>query len=133
MRTRVRRNLFYLICLRLLISSRAVTNRIFLSKKTYYPSCVRNMLWVTITYKYHGSHPFWIVTYMKWVTSSWTDSMSVCLWVRIHLTLLTSARQLCTGILIKNNTSKCCMSKCFTSNVGLTYLGRFSCILAFFS
>ena len=33
-----------LICLRHLITSRAVTNRIFFSKKNYFSSCVRHML-----------------------------------------------------------------------------------------
>ena len=42
----VRSNLCYSILLRLLI--RAVTNRIFSSEQTYFPSCVRNMFWFTI-------------------------------------------------------------------------------------
>ena len=36
-----------------LINSIAVTNRIFLSEKTYFPLCVRNMFLVTIYLKYH--------------------------------------------------------------------------------
>ena len=39
----------YLICLWRLIRSRDVTNRFFfLSKNTYFHSCVRHMFWVTI-------------------------------------------------------------------------------------
>ena len=42
--THVRSDLGYLICLRHLFRSRAVTNLIFLSlENTYFPSCVRNM------------------------------------------------------------------------------------------
>ena len=41
----VRSNLCYLICLRHLIRSRGVTNLIFFSEKTYFPSCVRNMFY----------------------------------------------------------------------------------------
>ena len=33
----------YLICLRHLIRSRAVTNQFFFSEKTYFPLCVRNI------------------------------------------------------------------------------------------
>ena len=49
----VRSNLCYLICLRHLNRSREVTNSIFLSEKTYFPSCVHTIFWVTIKYKYH--------------------------------------------------------------------------------
>mgnify|MGYP006975910399 CR=1 FL=1 len=49
-----RSNLCYSICSRHLIKSKAVTNQIFLPKKTNFSSCVRNMVWVTICYKYHG-------------------------------------------------------------------------------
>ena len=38
-----RSNICYLICLRYVIRSRAITNWIFLSEKTYFLSCVRNM------------------------------------------------------------------------------------------
>ena len=48
------RNLCSLICLRHLIGSREVTNPIIFSEKTYIPSCVCNLFWVTIKYKYHG-------------------------------------------------------------------------------
>ena len=60
----VRRNLSHSNYLRNLIWSRAVTNRIFLSEKTYFPTCVRNILWVAILYKYHGSD-HWKVTRKK--------------------------------------------------------------------
>ena len=46
----VRSKLCYLICIRRLIISRAVTNRIIFSEKTYLPLCVRNMFWCTIEY-----------------------------------------------------------------------------------
>ena len=46
----VRGNLCYLICFRHLIRAKSVTNRIFFSEKTYFPSCVRNIIWVTIWY-----------------------------------------------------------------------------------
>ena len=36
-------NLCYLTCIRLLISSRAGTNQVFLPEKTYFQSCVRNI------------------------------------------------------------------------------------------
>ena len=39
----VRRNICYSTCSRHLITSRAVTNRVFLPEKTHFPSCVRNM------------------------------------------------------------------------------------------
>ena len=39
----VRRNIFHSICSRHLITSRAVTNRVFLPEKTHFPLCVRNM------------------------------------------------------------------------------------------
>ena len=45
---RLSRNLCYLIWLRHLVGSRAVTKRIFLSEKTYFHSCVRTYFWVTI-------------------------------------------------------------------------------------
>ena len=38
-----RSNFCYLTCIRLLISSREGTNRIFLSENTYFPSGVRSM------------------------------------------------------------------------------------------
>ena len=41
-------NLCYLICLRHLIRSGEVTNRDFFTEKTYSPSHVRNMCWITI-------------------------------------------------------------------------------------
>ena len=44
----VRSNPFYLICLRHLIRSRAVTNRISSPKKTYFLTYVRYMFWVPI-------------------------------------------------------------------------------------
>ena len=53
-RAHVRRKLCYSTCLRHLNRSRVVTFWTFLSEKTYFTSCVRNMLWVTIWYKYHG-------------------------------------------------------------------------------
>ena len=37
----VRINIFHLICVRHLIRSRAVTNQIYFSEKTYFPSRVR--------------------------------------------------------------------------------------------
>ena len=50
-------NIYYLACFRHLISSRAVTNRIFSSlENTYFPLCLRNIFWVpsnTIEYKGH--------------------------------------------------------------------------------
>ena len=39
----MRRFLCYLTCIRLLISSRAGTNRVLLPEKTYFPSYVRNI------------------------------------------------------------------------------------------
>ena len=41
-------NLCYLTWLSHLIRSRAVTYLLFFPEKTYFPSCVRNMFWVTI-------------------------------------------------------------------------------------
>ena len=40
----VRRNISYSTCSRHLITSRAVTIRVFLPEMTHFPSCVRNML-----------------------------------------------------------------------------------------
>ena len=61
----MRSNLCYLICLRHLIRSRAVTNRIFFfSEKSYFPSCVRVKFWVTIWYKNHGLG-YWISRTLK--------------------------------------------------------------------
>ena len=50
----VRSNLCYLICLRHLIRSRVVTDKFFFSEKSYFSSCVRSNLKVTILYKNHG-------------------------------------------------------------------------------
>ena len=50
----VRSILCYLNCIRHLIRSRAVKNRVFFLKNTYFPLCVRNMYRVTIYYKSHG-------------------------------------------------------------------------------
>ena len=40
----------YWICSRQLIRVRAFTNRFFSSEKTYFPSCMRNLFWITILY-----------------------------------------------------------------------------------
>ena len=53
--THIRSNFCYLICLRRLIRSRAVTNLFFFSARPYFPWCVRKMFWVTIKYKCHAS------------------------------------------------------------------------------
>ena len=47
------RNLYYSICLRHLIRSRAFTNRMVFLRKYSFPSCVRIVFWVAIIYKYH--------------------------------------------------------------------------------
>ena len=44
----VRSNSCYLICLRHLIRLREVTKLFFLSEKTFFPSCLRNLHFVTI-------------------------------------------------------------------------------------
>ena len=37
-----------------MIILKAVMNRLFSSDKIYFPSVVRNILWVTMRYRYHG-------------------------------------------------------------------------------
>ena len=46
--------LWYSICLRHFRLGREQSKIVFFSETTYFPSCVRNMFWVTISYKYHG-------------------------------------------------------------------------------
>ena len=50
----VRSNFCNVIFLRHLIYLRSVTNRMIFSANTYSPSCVRDLVWVTIWYKYPG-------------------------------------------------------------------------------
>ena len=63
----VRSNHSYLICLENLITSRAVTHRIFFSPKThFFPTCLRNIFWVTISYKYRArKYKTWDTTRLK--------------------------------------------------------------------
>ena len=63
----VKSSLCYLICLRHLIRSRAITSQIFFSKKTNFLSYVRIIFTVTIKCKYHAhslvknsKHILWI-------------------------------------------------------------------------
>ena len=53
--THVMSNLCYLICSMRLIRSRVVTyQKYFAFEKTYFSSCLRNIFWVTMLYKYHA-------------------------------------------------------------------------------
>jgi len=80
----LRSNICYLTCWRHLIRPRAMSNQIyFLRKKTYFPSCVRNICWVTISYKFHGFQlTGWTVYYRKSVLHlpkrTWNIRLSRC-------------------------------------------------------
>ena len=63
----------YLIRVRHLFISKAVTKMIFFSGKPYFPSYTRNMFWATILYKYHEFNQFSYATKVNWI-----QFLSIC-------------------------------------------------------
>ena len=74
----VRSNLCYLTCFRHFARSRAVPIRFFCSEKNYFSSCVRNMSWVTIKYKYLLFDLFKAIDLIGFFSPKWNIFLHAC-------------------------------------------------------
>ena len=81
-------NLRYLICLRHLIGTRVVTNRIFFSPK--WPSCMRNMFRVTVWYKrqYGKGYNLSLFAFLQILNNINSNRSAECIYIALLETVL---------------------------------------------
>ena len=85
--TNARSKLCYLICLRHLIRSRAVTNRFLSDENTNSISCVRNIFWTTLQYKQHDVYCEPKQYEGSCIIKGIRSLTTICIYLFIHLSI----------------------------------------------